>query len=61
MAVITAFKTTNVPFPFWSFLPPHPPAPPAASPPHVSGAAYYSLLIYKALNVILHVQVKGRE
>lgn len=27
----------------------------------LSGAAYYSVLIYKALNVILHVQVKGRE
>lgn len=29
--------------------------------PALSRAAYYSVLIYKALNVILHVQVKGRE
>lgn len=27
----------------------------------LSRASYYSILIYKALNVILHVQVKGRE
>lgn len=27
----------------------------------LSRTAYYSVLIYKALNVILHVQVKGRE
>lgn len=31
------------------------------SSPALSRAAYYSVLIYKALNVILHVQVKGRE
>lgn len=39
-------------------------APPPAAPSFslvLSRAAYYSVLIYKALNVILHVQVKGRR
>lgn len=40
--------------------PPSHPTPPPFSP-SLSRAAYYSVLIYKALNVILHVQVKGRE
>lgn len=41
------------------FLPPLLPSSPLS--PSLSRAAYYSVLIYKALNVILHVQVKGRE
>ena len=34
---------------------------PSPSFPSLSRAAYYSVLIYKALNVILHVEVKGRD